>query len=201
MKSLSEETLVRKARNAYNTYKSCAELQRLLLVKAVFSFILTVLWYVIWISSAIRYFSTPTATFNPKNVIMYLTCIAIITIPFPLFKIHKHLYFKPLAGKIVKAYSTSTRLDHINTQDRLHIVIKPIGKQKNKKISVTKLPGLREYYREGNAVILLKGMKYPLCISESLSKDSLFCPSCGRFNPRHYTRCFECSSLMWNKDI
>lgn len=200
---MTEEYLYEKAKAVYGKYKECKELQSSINVKTVVSFALTVIWYVIWITSAITYFKNPWASFNYKNIITYITFIVILVIPFLLFKPQKYARFKPFLGIIEKHDVSHIRYSYSHSTTNAVFIIKSVDGKKTKKIKVKAVSNVFNYFAVGTPVVILRGVTYPVKIdtsAENQADKQIFCPNCGHFNPERYERCFECSTVVWNKD-
>lgn len=193
-----------KAKNVYSEYKSSKELQRKIAVKTVVSVVLSLLWYVLWVTSGIRYFSNSWTTFNYNNPITYIAIAVIIIVPFYLFKPQKWLRFRPFAGKILSAEARNIRVDRATSTHILHLSTVSADGKKMKKIKVNMFPGIENYYRKGNRFVYLRGIEYPVRIDltdEELQSEQALCHFCGHFNPKGYDRCFNCTSVIWSKNI
>lgn len=199
---MTEEYLYEKAKAVYKKYKDCKELQSTINVKTVVSLALTVIWYIIWITSAISYFKNPWASFNYKNIITYITFIVIIIIPFFLFKPQKYTRFKPFLGIIEKHDVSHVRYSYAHSTTNAIFIIKSVDGKKSKKIKVKAVSNVFNYFSIGTPVIIIRGVTFPVRIDTSDSDktdEQIFCPNCGHFNPVRYERCFECSTVVWNK--
>ncbi len=202
---MSDNKLIyEKAKAVYGEYKSSKELQRKIAIKSIISAVLTVLWYILWVTSAIRYFSNSWATFNPKNVLVYLAAVAITVAPFYLFKPQKWFRFKPYAGKIISAEGRNIRVDRATSTHTLHLSTKSIDGKTSRKIKVKMFPGIENYYRTGNCFVFLRGIEYPVRLdltNEEQQSEQTLCHCCGHFNPKRYDRCFNCTSILWSKKL
>lgn len=199
---MNESYLYEKAKTIYSKYKSCKELQRKISIKTAVSLILTMLWYYIWISSAISYFNKPWATFNIKNLLMYISSFAILIVPFLLFKPQKMLSFKPFIGKICDKKFTYLQFTRNTRQDYTVIMAKELNGRKIRKIKVKSVDGILKQYSNDTPIVCLRGIDYPIKIDiedQNLKEETLFCPCCGHYNPTRYDRCFECASPIWIK--
>ena len=198
---MTDNYLYEKARIIYQKYKDCKELQRSITIKTVMSLVFTVAWYYIWTSSAISYFNKPWATFNPKNVIMYITIIVIVIAPFYLFKPQKMLNTKPFLGKLCDKKFTYLHLTRHSTKTYFVVTVKSLDGKKVKRFKMKAVEGLLNRYTVDTAVVKLRGLDYPIIIDEFFADkspdDTIMCPHCGHFNPARYERCFECSSPVW----
>lgn len=198
------EHIYEKAKLVYSKYKSSAELQRNIAIKTVVSVVLTVLWYVLWVTSVIRYFSNSWATFNPKNVLVYIAAIVITIAPFYLFKPQKWLTFKPYTGKITASEDRNIRVDRATSTHTLHLSTVSVDGKTLRQIKVKMFPGIENYYRTGNCLVYLRGLDYPVKLDlseEELQSEQTLCHCCGHFNPKRYERCFNCSNILWSKNI
>ena len=196
---MKEDLIYQKAREVYTAYRNCKELQRSINTKTIVSLILTVVWYYVWTTSAISYFSKPWATFNPKNILMYISVLVIIVAPLYLFKIHKWLKFKPFAGtiadiKYVEHVTKSSNRKYINFK------VTSVDKKKTIKCKIKAKDGVLNYFKNESPILFLRGLDYPVKLFTDMT-ETAFCSCCGTFNPKTYDRCFECSSLIWSKDL
>lgn len=201
---MTDELIYLNARKVYTEYRNCKELQRKINIKMAVSLVLTVIWYYVWVTSAISYFSKPWATFNSKNILMYISVLAIITAPLYLFKIHKWFKFKPFLGIITDSNYTVVHITKGSDKKYIDFKVSSIDRSKKVRCKIKAQNGILNYFKNGTPVLFLRGLEYPvkLNIGESLDKnETIFCSCCGAFNPYRYNRCFECSSVMWNKDM
>lgn len=200
---MNESILREKAALVQAHYAACGELRRAFIVKRILSLALTFLWYAVWLYSALVYFSRSYATFNPKNVMMYLSCAALILLPFSLFKPHKALSDRTFSGVVADVRVRGrSGLSSLNRPATLKLIIRPFGRQKSKTVSVVLHDGIKETYPTGCAVCKLAGLAYPVRLDlppEEQSRDAALCHRCGHFNPRRYTRCFECHAPLFEK--
>ncbi len=193
-----------KAKRVYAEYKSSQELQRKIATKTVVSVVLTFLWYVLWTTSALRYFSHSWTTFNHKNPVTYVAIIVIVLVPFYLFKPQKWLRFKPYAGKIMSAEARNIRVDRATSTHILHLSTISFDGKNIKKLKVKMFPGIENYYRAGKHFVYLRGIEYPIRLDltdEELQSEQTLCHFCGHFNPKRYDRCFNCTSILWSKEL
>ncbi len=201
---MTNEYLLEKAALVYRKYKECKEIQTKITINTVLSVIMSVLWYIIWIFSAINYFSKPWSTFNPKNILMYIASFTIIAAPFFLFKPHRWLRFKPFVGKITYRKDKSVRVDRVSVQHRLVLKASAINGHKNFKIELRFLPGMLSYYQQNRYIVNFRGVRYPVkfeLTDEERNSEQVLCHMCGHNSPRRYKRCFNCRSPLWSKDI
>ena len=176
------------------------------IVKNIVSAAATVVWYAVWITSAVDYFGRVYATFNPKNVLVYVAAVAIAVLPFGLFK-PQRIAEKPYEGKItavrpVAEFKRTSRVSGYNVETRLDVEITDAdGKRRTKRVRLR--PGVKDYYAVGERVSVLPDVPYPVRQNEpafGTENDRLvFCPHCGSFEPVRYTKCFECAAPLWNK--
>ncbi len=201
---MNDKLIYQKAREVYTAYLSCKELRRSINIKTAISLILTTLWYYIWFTSAISYFSKPWATFNAKNMLMYISVLVIILAPLRLFKIHKWLKFKPFVGIITDSKYTVLHMTKGSNKKYIDFNVASIDKKKKIKCKIEAKDGILNYFKNETPVLFLRGLEYPIKLSIGISSQNnvtSFCSCCGTFNPNHYDRCFECSTLLWNKEL
>ena len=201
---MTDELIYQEARKVYKAYRNCKELQRKINVKMTVSIVLTVIWYYVWITSAITYFSKPWATFNSKNILMYVSVLAIISAPLYLFKIHKWFKFKPFLGIITDNNYTVVHITKGSYKKNIDFKVTSIDSSKKVRCKIKAQNGILNYFKNETPVLFLRGLEYPVKLSvesSSINNDNIFCSCCGEFNPKRYNRCFECSSVLWNKDV
>lgn len=198
---MTNNELYTQARKIYSAYINCKELQRILLVKTVASPLLTVLWYFAWIYSTVIHFMRPWATFNYKNVLVYITAFAVLSAPFVLFKPQRYLFTKPFIGKITAISSENLVVDRATQINYIKIKLTAIDNSSAKTVRVKLTPDVANYYKNDDCVLILRGLKYPIKITAFDQNTALFfCPFCGRFSPKDYTRCFECCKPIFFKN-
>ena len=203
---MNSEYYSEKANRFVSAYSQSTGLKRRILLKRFFSLFFTAAWFVIWLVSAKAYFARSYATFNPKNVLVYITVAVLIILPFCLFKPQKFLTDTTFYGKIVSLkIKNLVGTNTISRKTKLYIYAKPFGKNRVKKITVTLLPGIKDIYTVGAPICKIARLNYPLRLdTEKFAvhkppknpADSMLCLNCGYFNPPHYKRCFECSFLL-----
>lgn len=206
---LNNQYIYQKAKNTYDKYISCKELQKSINTRCFLSIAGTILWYYIWISSAISHFNKPWATFNPTNVIMYVTGLLILIIPFFLFKPIKYLNFKPFIGMVTKQNSSYVRYSHGHSNTHAIFKIQSLDGKKTRRVKVKAVSNIFNHYNVGSHVLILRGITFPIRITldnelqldDDKNDRKVFCPNCGHYNPERYNRCFECSTIIWNKNI
>lgn len=172
-------------------------------LRRILSLVLTVLWYVFWIDSSLAYFARPYATFNPKNVMMYISAAVLLLLPFALFKPQRLFTDRTFCGRVTRTCSHN-RVGNttLSKSTRLTLTVRRFDNGKLKTLRLTLRPGLREYYPEGCAVCKLSGVPYPVRLDADQAarpRDTVLCHHCGWFNPRRYERCFECSRKLFIK--
>ena len=172
-------------------------------LRRALSLVLTVVWYVFWIDSSLSYFSRPYATFNPKNVMMYISAAVLLLLPFELFKPQRLLTDRTFCGRVTQTRSNN-RVGNttLSKSTRLTLTVRRFDNGKSQTLRLTLRPGLREYFPEGCAVCKLSGVPYPVrrdADRAERQRDTVLCHHCGWFNPRRYERCFECSRKLFIK--
>lgn len=147
---MNSEYYSEKANRFVSAYSQSTGLKRRILLKRFFSLFFTAAWFVIWFMSAKAYFARSYATFNPKNVLVYITVAVLIFLPFCLFKPQKFLTDTTFYGKIVSLkIKNLVGTNTVSRKTKLYIYARPFGKNRVKKITVTLLPGIKDIYTVG----------------------------------------------------
>lgn len=198
---MTNNVLYSQARKIYSAYINRKELQRILLVKTIASVLLTFLWYFAWIYSTVIYFMRPWATFNYKNILVYITAFAVLSAPFVLFKPQRYLFTKPFIGQITAISNENLVVDRSSQINYIKIKLIATDSSYAKTVRVKHTRDIDNYYKNGDCVLLLRGLQYPIKITTCDQCNAyVFCPFCGRFSPKNYTHCFECSKPIFFKN-
>ena len=196
---MNEAFLKEKHEEAAARLAACPEEKRRAAAKYALSLAATVLWFAVWIESAVRYFRHSYATFNPFNVVMIVSVIVLTVLPFRLFHPLRVFTEKTYCGVIrqVKARENAGLTVLVRSTKLVLVIEGTDGKKRKKKIE--RRAGFLGYYEEGTPVSVFRGVAYPVKLDAPADGETVLCQHCGSFEPRRYTRCFECRHALWNK--
>ena len=203
----SSPYLSEKHKQLLEEYNSALPLYKRGIFKVYSGFILTILWFIVWLDAAIRLYGLPYVDFSWKNPRIYILSLILIIIAWKLFKPYRVFTDKSYYGVITgietgkaskKTGSSGRRIFYANVTTLNLEILACDGKTRYKKVFATK--GLNEIYQKGTEVSVICGEKYPVPLDRQLvPQGKALCTKCGSLEDKSYTYCYTCHRLLWFK--
>ncbi len=172
--------------------------------------VITVLWVLIWLEAAIRYFSLAYVEFSLMNPRIYIIPPILLALAIWWFKPQRVFTEKTYFGVIEsvekikknkKTHSSGKRI-FFRTFDAQKLTVTDYnGKMRTKTVFIS--PSAPKLYEKGSVITVIAGENYPVPHSpDTIPENNVLCTKCGSLNADNYKYCFTCHHTMWlNKNI
>ena len=184
--------------------KENRDLARYVLKKDLLRVIGFLLWMAIWWGGAVAY-NNNHKTYPPERLMvgwrLWLWLAVAALSGFFLFRLWKFITDRTFCGTVVysgnsRSYSPSQDPGNSEYDFRLNTRLKielPDGRFR--RIRFEQKNGFYNYYHEGNRVLRLHGLPYPINL-DTEAKDGYVCSACGTWYEKKHTRCESCNHTM-----
>ena len=199
--------LEEKHKQLLEEYNTAIPLHKRGVFKVYSCFVLTFVWFAVWLDAAIRLYALPYVDFSAKNPRIYILSVILIIAAWKLFKPYRVFTEKTCygviksikKGKKSRKTGSSGRKIFYSECDTLELTILcSDGKERIKTVFVTK--GLDKIYTEGTEVSIICGENYPVPVAKQLLPEGKsLCTKCGSLEESSYTYCYTCHRTLWFK--
>ena len=191
--------------------KQNRDLRRFVLRRDLKGLLLWLLWVLLWGTGAWAY-NANHATYPPERQILgwrlALWLLAGAFAGFLLFRLRLVLFQRTLSGVLT---SSGLSRDYAPSQDpgrgrasydfRLHKVLRlrrPNGR--SVRLRIEEKPGSYLYYREGDRLVRLHGLPYPINLDAD-GKTGYLCAACGRVYGKKTSLCEGCGLSLIDAEL
>ncbi len=175
--------------------------------KVHLSFLAFIVWCIVWVESAVRYYNLDYVDFSLMNPRIYIFPAILLLVGFHLFRPYRIFTEKNYYGvitqvknvkKLVKSHSAGRRVFYSNAPVSKLYIMDSKGKVRKKTVRMSK--ELISIYQPNVVVTVIGAEPLPLCHDKARYGGRLPCVNCGNLENPSYNRCFNCRKLLWTKE-